>query len=180
MENNSRDSLNPTGEVTSWVDKLNLFMKVSNGTAWLGVLSLPIMFILTTIDVFFRYILESPLVGVFEIQKYLFLFIAFSGFAYCWNEDAHIYMNLIIRKLGTRGKAIFRTLACIVGIILFGLTLYGEINAIGIAKASGSASPELKIPEWPFHIVAVILLLIFVVQLLISMVQSMYQAIKGE
>ncbi len=87
--------------------------------SWLGMLSglvLVVIMGLMCAEVFCRYVLNRPILGVVEISSYLLVLFVFSGMSYTQAVGGHIKIDLFTRNLSQERQRILR-------IISYGLAL---------------------------------------------------------
>lgn len=63
---------------------------------YFGGLSIFLIMVLTSFDVFFRYILNVPIVWVFEVSEYLMVACIFLGLAYTDTVGGHVSIDFIV------------------------------------------------------------------------------------
>ena len=115
-----------------------------------AALFLAAMMILTGIDVFLRYIFNSPIPGSFELTEFMMPVVITFGFAYCALEKGHVQVELITARLPVRTQAVMNSIA---SLIFFGLFLLITWQAWIRAKGmfdSGQTSITLTIHVFPF------------------------------
>jgi TRAP-type C4-dicarboxylate transport system permease small subunit len=154
--------------------------KVTNQTNWGAVIVMPLMFLLVTFEVIMRYVFHKPILGANEIETYMFVLITFSGFAYCWNKNGHVALDLFTEKMSPRWASIAKAFAALIGLAFYTILIIGTFTQTGISLKSGAHTWDLKIPEWPFLGLVFILSVIFAFQLFATMIQSILLAAKGE
>lgn len=85
------------------------------------VLGLGLMCAILFIQVFSRYLLNSPLVWSEELARYIFLWVSFFGLSYGIRKNTHIRMELIFNLFPPMGR---RILQIILNLIMLFLMLY--------------------------------------------------------
>jgi len=138
-----------------WLRKTADFLTILAGPAAkllnsVAAVFLGAMMILTGIDVFLRYVLNSPVPGSFELTEFMMPVVITFGFAYCALEKGHVQVELVTSKLPRRTQAVMNGIACLVFFGLFLLiTWQSWIRAKGMMD-SGQTSITLAIPVFPF------------------------------
>ena len=86
-------------QISKWIDTLNEY--VGRGVAWVTALLVVIIFI----DVIMRYTMNTSFVFVQELEWHLFGFIFLIGAGYTLLHDAHVRVDIIYQRLGSKGRA---------------------------------------------------------------------------
>ena len=150
---------------------INALLKaVSRWFAYAGALLILAMMALISYDVFLRYVLNDPIMGAHEIVEYLLLMCFFLFLTDCWNASTHVRMGIVYEKMTGGTKKTADVFVGATGALLFGvmaLKIWGELM---YALEADQVSSELLLPIWPFKIVALVCLVLFVAQLVMSMV----------
>ena len=126
----------------------NILQKVSKVLNYIGMAALTFMMFLTVTDVLLR-AGGHPLIGTYEIVSLsLALVIGFSIPSVSLDR-AHVYMEILLEKLGPKGKNIMNTFTRILCIILFLLIGYNLFSVGNEFHTSGEVSPTIKLPFFP-------------------------------
>ncbi len=150
---------------------INALLKaVSRWFAYAGALLILAMMALISYDVFLRYVLNDPLLGAHEIVEYLLLMCFFLFLTDCWNASTHVRMGIVYEKMAGTTKKAADAFVGAAGALLFGVMAFKIWEELMYALEAGQVSSELLMPIWPFKIVALICLMLFVTQLAMSMV----------
>jgi TRAP-type C4-dicarboxylate transport system permease small subunit len=79
-----------------WVKILvRIFDAIEQG---LGVLFLLVMFVSVLIQIFFRYVLQSPLTWTEEASRYSFIWIVLLGAAFAVRTKEHVVMEVLVNR----------------------------------------------------------------------------------
>ena len=77
----------------------NLFLRslafIERTLAKLSGLCVTVMMVFTTLDVFLRYVFNSPIKGNYEFQEIMVVCVAFLGLSYVQSQRLHIVMDLL-------------------------------------------------------------------------------------
>ena len=138
---------------------------------WLSVLSMiaaTVMMFLVTADVFMRRVLNSPILGSYEIGKVLLVIVVFCGIAYVMSVKGHVVVDTLTRLYPKKLQVVIASIAhllsmAIVALISWQSLMYGlEMLRIG------ETSVLLRIVFYPFIFVAAfgsaVLFLVILVQ----------------
>ncbi len=121
------------------------------------------MFGAILIQVFFRYVLQAPLIWPYELSIYCYIFIVFLGAAMAARRDSHIAFGIFFERLPEKIRLLTRIITNILVIILF-ISIFP--SNIKFMKLFGTVtSSSLEIPMYlvfaalPFGIGLIILYL---------------------
>ena len=148
---------------------------VSKVEELIAVIGLSAMTVITLVAVFFRYVLQSPIIWSEEAARYLMVWSTMLGISIATRQKAHlgidIFVSMAPKKL-QRALEIFSTLMMIVMLVF--LTII-SIVFIQSAIRTGNVSPMLRIP---FYIIYLALPLGFGLSAVRS-IQDLVDVIKG-
>jgi TRAP-type C4-dicarboxylate transport system permease small subunit len=109
-------------------------------------------------DVFGRAIFNSPVKGTPEMVSMSIVIICFLLAGYSVQSGGMIYTDVISGLFGARGHAAANLLSAVLGILFFGLIVWGSyepmLHAIGSGEYEGEGA--LRVPVWPARTVVVI------------------------
>ncbi len=99
---------------------------------WLSRILLVAIMFLTGISVVFRYALNSPIAGDYEITQYLMVGLVLFGMAFTEVEDGHIVVKLFVDRLSSRlriaiGRFDLLLVALFLGLLIWQTFLDGII-----------------------------------------------------
>lgn len=134
--------------VASWYSLV--MRRVALTAGLMAGLCLLAMTLMVTMDVTLRYGFNAPTAWVNEFSSYLAVIIVFLGISYVLREDAHIRVDVVVRKLPRRGQDWMRVITSIAflayTVILFRLTWDIFVLHFTINKTSFTA---MDVPLWP-------------------------------
>lgn len=109
-----------------------------------------LMMVLTTADVFLRYVLNRPIANVFEVEEFLLVGVIYLGQAYIQAERGHITMDVLMARLRGRAKVGLTLFGDVVGLIIFGIILWRSSIFAWRSFAIGETTMGLaEYPLWP-------------------------------
>ena len=85
--------MNVTGRVMKILERI--FDVIEQG---LGVALLIVMFVSVLIQIFFRYVLKSPLTWTEEASRYSFIWIVLLGAAFAVRRKEHVVMDVLVKR----------------------------------------------------------------------------------
>jgi len=103
------------------------------------------LFVLTAIQVIFRYVIGLPLTWTEEAARWCFVVTLFLGASYVGLKGGHILIDAFVRKLPRRLQG-FLTTACELGMMWFALHIMGLEGLKLAERAMWQASASLGIP----------------------------------
>jgi len=103
---------------------------------------------LTFVNVVARYIFDGSLTWASELTIYLFLWSIFFGAAYCFKQDAHISVDVVVEKLPPSwAKAILILVHSVTLVFLVAVAWYGYEYLL-LEIDLDERSVDLDIPMW--------------------------------
>jgi len=147
------------------LSSVHSLMKVIN---WIGYVTLSGVVLVTTANVFGRYILKKPLLGEFDMVE---LGVAiFGGIAMflAATQRHHVSVEVLLVRFSRRTQVILGSIASFLGFLTWGLLAYRAFLD-GLDKLeNGSSTATLLVPQGPFEIILSILIFLFGLTLLIQ------------
>ena len=128
---------------------LDIFLRVCK--AVLNVIAsaaLTFMMFLTVADIVCR-ALGHPLVGTYEVVSLALALVIGFGIPRVSLDKSHVYMEIVLEKLGTKAKAVFNTFTRFICLCLFLLIAYNLFSVGAEFHASGEVSPTIRLPFYP-------------------------------
>ncbi len=120
------------------------------GLSWIAGVVLFVMMMLTAVDVFTRYVLNSPIRGAFEISEILMAVLIFAGLPLVSRKDEHVTIEFAERLIPPALRVVmdaFVHLAC--SAMMFGAAWLMWLKAQRISQY-GDNTATLKIEIAPF------------------------------
>jgi C4-dicarboxylate transporter DctQ subunit len=108
---------------------------------------------LAFVNVVVRYAFDGSLVWASELTVYLFLWSTFFGAAYCFKQDAHISINILLEKVRpATAKKLLLLSHSITAVFLFAVAYYGY-GYLFLVHELDEMSIDLGIPMWIIYLV---------------------------
>jgi TRAP-type C4-dicarboxylate transport system permease small subunit len=109
-------------------------------------------------DIFGRAIFNSPVKGTPEIVSMSIVIICFLLAGYSVQSNSMISTDVFSSMFGVRGHAAANLLSAILGIMFFGLIVWGSYEPMLHAITSGEYEGEgaLRVPVWPARLVVLL------------------------
>jgi len=124
--------------------------KLNNVLIAIAAAVLAMIMFLTAVDVFMRYLFNSPVSGSFELVEFMMAILVPFGIVYCGMQKAHVAVDLVHEKLSKRLQALLDVITTSLTLIFMGLIGWKSIEYIFEVKSTGLTSAVLHIPSWPF------------------------------
>jgi TRAP-type C4-dicarboxylate transport system permease small subunit len=153
---------------------------VANFTNNIAMISLALMMFLTTADVFFRYVFNRPIPGVYEYTECMMCVLASFSFAYVQVHKGHVNADLFIYKLSHRVQGIIDSIGYFLCAFVTFLIAYQAFLAALAVKKSGEVMAILPIPVYLFMYVFVFGTALLGVVFIVDLFEYMVGAAKNE
>lgn len=118
-------------------------------------LILVILIILTNVEVFRRYFLNSPGAYTEEIIRYLLVAMIFFGMAYVVRVRKHIVCNVIPSSMNQKLQYAFYVVMTILCLLFHCLMLYASYTMVINQMLIMKTAPAMGIPMWPVSSVTI-------------------------
>ena len=133
--------------------KVSFFEKEVTGVSSLfnmvASASLVVMMLLTSADVFMRYLLNSPITGTYDLVGLLGAVLASFAMPYTMLKKGHVAVEILIQSLSKGKQLIIETFTHLLGISLFLVLVWQAILLSRDMKAAGEVTPTLLLPFYP-------------------------------
>ena len=133
-------------------------------------------------DVIGRVVFNSPVKGTPELVSMSIVIICFLLAGYSVHSGGMIYADVLIGIFGNRGRAFAQLLSAVLGILFFGLIVWGSYEPLLHAITSGEYEGEgsLRVPVWPARTVVLIGSLLVVISYALLGVAAAVRLKTGE
>ena len=132
-------------------------------------------------DVFGRAIFSAPVKGTPEIVSMSIVIICFLLAGYAVQSNGMIHTDVFSGIFGFRGLASAKLLSSVLGIMFFGLVVWGSYEPTMHAISSGEYEGEgaLRVPVWPARIVVLIGSILVIASYALHAARSISEIISG-
>ncbi len=148
--------------------------RLDQGIDFILAMILAAMTIIVFTQVFFRYVLNSPLSWPEEVARLMIVWLTFLGGYMALREKKHIGFNLLVKKLSPQVQQIIIIVGKVL-IIVFLLVMIKE----GVLFVRKFANVPMPYTQFPIGKVAYTVFPISGVLMLLQMVQDLSQAISA-
>ena len=144
---------------------VNFFLKV---VKWIGYVSLAGIVLVTTVNVFGRYILKKPLLGEYDMVELGMAIFGGVAMLIAAIQRHHVSVDVLVIRFSRRIQVILGSIAFLVGFVTWGLLAYQAFLDGLDNLENGSRTATLGVPQGPFEIVLSILIFFFCLTLLMQ------------
>ncbi len=113
-----------------------------------------VMFFVTVINVFMRFVLNSPLSFAVELGRYTFAGIVYLGSIFVMRDDGHIGLDIIVDALPGKLSVIVRKFSRV--LVLCYLAVFFVMSTRMVMENWGNRSSAMRIPMSVIYLVMVI------------------------
>jgi C4-dicarboxylate transporter, DctQ subunit len=133
-------------------------------------------------DVIGRTVFNSPVKGTPEMVSMSIVIICFLLAGYAVHSGGMIYTNVLTGSFGNRGHAFGQLASAVLGILFFGLIVWGSVEPTMHAIASGEYEGEgaLRVPAWPARITVLIGSALVVLTYLLIGISAAARLVNGQ
>lgn len=141
---------------------------------------MPLLVVVTGIEVFRRYVLQAPSVWGLEFTTFLFGIHFILGFSYTEHFDGHVSVDLLTSRMPQKKRTILWLTATLLLslpvaiLLLYGAIVYAYESAVIFERNSTAWSP----PIWPVKICMPLGFLFLLIQLLSNIIKK-FQSLRS-
>jgi TRAP-type C4-dicarboxylate transport system permease small subunit len=132
----------------------------------IGIFCIIVMMLLTVADVLLRFLLNSPILGAYEISEYLMVVLVFSALAYTEKVRGHVKVDTFYSRFPPRLRGILDCITNLFGVCVLFLIAWTNVKMAYTKWNFGDITGSLPIPVYPMHIVIAAGSLLFCLALL--------------
>lgn len=174
MNNIAENKITKTGVIIKFYEKLEYWCMLGAAFAIVA------MMLVTSYDVFMRYVFNSPTTWAMEISTYLITVSVFLALAYVLRQEGHIRVEIVFQRVKPRVQTMLLLITSFLSLIVF-LTMawYGtELVIKSIMEWELSNNAIVEIPLFPVRLFIPVGTLLLIVRLLLKIFDYMAQ-IRG-
>ena len=159
---------------------MKAFSSISRVMGYVATGMLLPMMVLTVVDIFLRFALNSPIIGTPELTKLMMVCLAL-GMAWTALQGRHITVDVVMNHLPPRVQAIVGSITLIIGLgTMTAITWQGFLTSVfTVFKHKYVASQILPVPMAPFHWLFILGCAMLCLALLSLLIQEVKGVIKG-
>ena len=126
---------------------------ISQGIAAFGI-SMGVL--LAFVNVVARYVFDKSFTWASELTIYLFLWSIFFGVVYCFKEDAHISINILLEKIPKKGAKVLMILSSTITLVFLISVAYYGYEYLKLVIELDERSIDLEISMWiPYLVIPI-------------------------
>ena len=133
--------------------KVSFFEKAvtgfSSGFNMVASAALVAMMLLTSADVFMRYLFNHPITGTYDVVGLLGALLAAFAMPYTMMKKGHVAVEILVQSLSRGKQLIIETFTHLLGISLFLVLVWQAILLSRDMKAAGEVTPTVHLPFYP-------------------------------
>lgn len=148
--------------------------------SYIGAGILFTMMLLTTLDVFFRYLFNSPILGGLELTEFMLVIVVFFSLPYTQCKKSHVSVDFIMNLLPKNIQSFSDLMnLCIAFALLLAISFMNCIRGFEVIK-SHETSGILSIPVYPFIFVVALGSLAMGIEILRDIVHILKKKSEGK
>ncbi|MDR1828778.1 MAG: TRAP transporter small permease [Methylobacteriaceae bacterium] len=115
---------------------------------WIAVILLLSMTLLTTANVFSRYVFHMSIALTEELTTNMFGLLSFIGAAIAAERGAHLGLTILTDHLSAGANRLIRVFACFVSMTLLCFVAWLGVDMVRHQIRLGNLSTGMQVPEW--------------------------------
>ena len=169
--------------VEKWVERVASLP--NRGLHWVAMVVLLLLMFLTVGDVVGRYLVGfipglGPIPGSFELTEFMLAVIVLTAIGHTQMKRGHISIDILVSRFSPRVQAIMNAVTDFVTLAMFALVTWRTIKYAQLLYESNDVSGVLRLPVYPFLVVAAIGTFMFCLAMLSTFLRSLKKAVKSE
>ncbi len=150
--------------------------RIANGV---GMAVLTFMMLVTVADVFLRYAFNKPILGTVELCEYLMVAVVYLALPLCAVRGGNARVEILTVRFPPKLLAVVDSITCFLSLGILSLMTWQAFLEFNEMVEANRVSDMLGVPAYPFYLILAIGSLILWTVLLITLIQTIYQAVKG-
>jgi TRAP-type C4-dicarboxylate transport system permease small subunit len=136
------------------------------------------LFVVFVLQIFFRYVLNRPLIWPYEVSIFAFIWTAVLGACFAKRHNAHVVFSLVYDKMNPLGQLIFRVIGNSLIVISFAIALYPTYDYIRFMRVERSV--QLKITYDIAFGPYLVFMVLIIGRLALDVYKDIRKLVKGE
>jgi len=108
----------------------SIFDFIIDRLAFLSGILIVLMMLMVTAEVFSRYFLQLPIIGVIEISEIFILWIVFLGTTWLLKIERHVNMDIVLKALSAKAQAWINILTSIICVVICSVLFWYGIRYV--------------------------------------------------
>ena len=143
-----------------------------------AALTFSVMFIVFVLQIFFRYVLNRPLIWPYEVSILTFIWTVMLGACYAKRDNVHVVFNLVYDRQKPLGQLIFRTIGNVAMITAFCIALFPTYKYIQFMNHDRTV--DLQIPKNIVFGPYMVFMVIIIGRVTYDLVTDIRKLVRGE
>ncbi len=115
---------------------------------FLIAVSLLLIVVITILQVFARFLFDSPLIWSDELARFALIWMVFIGAAIVSYDDKHMGVEMFQEKMSHKTKLVTTLIMRVVILITLGITVYSSIELIEVSHSQSSGALGIPFSFW--------------------------------
>lgn len=167
--------------IAKWVERITT--PPNKWLHWIAMLLLLSLMFITVGDVVGRYLVGiipgfGPIPGTFELTEFMLAVAVLTAIGYAQVRGEHISIDLVVSRFPVRIRSIIDCVTNFLSLVIFVLVTWQTLKYAHLLYTSNDVSAVLRLPVFPFLIVAALGCFMFCLAMLSTFFQSLNKAIK--
>jgi TRAP-type C4-dicarboxylate transport system permease small subunit len=116
---------------------------------WVAVTLFSAMVVVTTLGVFFRYVLNNALPWAEEADRYLFIWLSFVGASITMRHKAHIAVDLLMRYVPPAWRHVLALAAQASVLVFLGVVFWASLPVIELTSETRATATDIPL-SWVY------------------------------
>ena len=169
--------------VVRWVERVASLP--NKGLHWVAMIVLLLLMFLTVADVVGRYLVGfipgfGPVPGSFELTEFMLAVIVLTAIGHTQMKRGHISIDILVSHFSSRVQAIMDAVTDFVTLAMFALVTWRTVKYAQLLYESNDVSGVLRLPVYPFLIIAAIGTFMFSLAMLSSTLRTLRKVVRNE
>lgn len=167
--------------IAQWVERV--VAPPNKWLHWIAMILLLLLMFITVGDIVGRYMAGiipgfGPIPGTYELTELMLAVAVLTAIGHTQMQKGHISIDLVISKFPPRVRDIIDCITNFLSLVIFALVTWQTIKYALLLYSSNDVSAILRLPMYPFLIVAAIGCFTFCLAMLLTFIQSLTKAIN--
>lgn len=146
--------------------------KICYYVCYFSMLAVIIMMLIMTVDVLCSHLLNTRILGAYEVTSCLLSTLVFSSWAYTQTQHGHIHVVMFIKMFPQKLRFVAFGVTSALSTVVMGIATYAVYLQILAKYNNHEATPVLMIPHWPFYVFELVAFGLMTILLLLDTVKS--------
>lgn len=167
--------------IAQWVERV--IAPPNKWLHWIAMILLLLLMFITVGDIVGRYMAGiipgfGPIPGTYELTELMLAVAVLTAIGHTQMQKGHISIDLVISKFPRRVRTVIDCITNFLSLVIFVLVTWQTIKYAHLLYISNDVSAILRLPMYPFLIVAALGCFTFCLAMLSTFIQSLTKAIK--